>query len=169
MGVQAPAARAYGMDIAVSYHPGREHTAPAGSRSGAEVARIEVFEDLTAAEPFWRRLEDGRCLATPYQRFDLLAAWQHHVGARAGVTPLIVTGFDCAGEPLFLWPFGRIKKGPLTLVRFLGSKHANFNMGLWRRDVPAAVAARDLRDIFARAARDASPGGVDLSRCSASR
>jgi CelD/BcsL family acetyltransferase involved in cellulose biosynthesis len=145
------------MDIAVSYHPGREQRAPATVRSADEVARVEVLHDMTAAEPFWRRLEDGRCLATPYQRFDLLAAWQHHVGARAGVTPWIVTGFDRTGEPIFLWPFGRTKKGPLTLVRFLGSKHANFNLGLWRREAVPAITARGLRDIFAGIA-----DGVDL-------
>src|SRR5258708_29872440 len=94
MGVKAPAAAQ--MDIAVSYHPGRQHTAPASLRGVAEVARVAVLDDMMAAEPFWRRLEDGRCLATPYQRFDLLAAWQHHVGARTGVTPAIVIGFDRA-------------------------------------------------------------------------
>ena len=153
--------RAYGMDIAVSYHPGRERAAPASPRRAAEIARVEVFEDMAAAEPFWRRLEDGRSLSTPYQRFDLLAAWQHHVGARSGVTPFIVTGFDHAGEPLFLWPFGRTQKGLLTLLRFLGSKHANFNMGLWRRDILAAIAAPELRDVFSRVADRGQ--GIDLA------
>jgi CelD/BcsL family acetyltransferase involved in cellulose biosynthesis len=145
------------MDIAVSYHPGREQKAPAALRSAGEIARVEVLRDMTAAEPFWRRLEDGRSLATPYQRFDLLAAWQHHVGARTGVTPWIVTGFDRSGEPLFLWPFGATKKGPLTLVRFLGSKHANFNVGLWRHDVLPTITANDISGTFAGVA-----DGVDL-------
>ena len=148
------------MDIAVSYYPDRERSAPVNLRSADKVARLEVFEDMMAAEPFWRRLEDGRALATPYQRFDLLAAWQTHVGARSGVTPFIVTGFDHAGEPLFVWPFGRTQKGALTLVRFLGSKHANFNVGLWRRDSLAAMTARNIRDVFDRVA-DAGHG-VDL-------
>jgi CelD/BcsL family acetyltransferase involved in cellulose biosynthesis len=145
------------MDIAVSYHPGREQKAPAALRSAGEIARVEVLRDMTAAEPFWRRLEDGRSLATPYQRFDLLAAWQHQVGARTGVTPWIVTGFDRSGEPLFLWPFGATKKGPLTLVRFLGSKHANFNVGLWRHDVLPTITADDISGTFAGIA-----DGVDL-------
>jgi CelD/BcsL family acetyltransferase involved in cellulose biosynthesis len=145
------------MDIAVSYHPGREQKAPAALRSAGEIARVEVLRDMTAAEPFWRRLEDGRSLATPYQRFDLLAAWQHHVGAQTGVTPWIVTGFDRSGEPLFLWPFGATKKGPLTLVRFLGSKHANFNVGLWRHDVLPTITAHDISGTFAGIA-----DGVDL-------
>jgi len=146
------------MDIAVTYHPGQEQTTPAAQRSAGAVARVEIYRDMPAAEPAWRRLEDARPLATPYQRFDLLAAWQRHVGARTGVTPFIVAGFDHAGEPLFLWPFGRAKTGPLELVRFLGSKHANFNIGLWRRDSVAAIGARELHDILARVADH----GVDL-------
>jgi CelD/BcsL family acetyltransferase involved in cellulose biosynthesis len=147
------------MDIAVSYHhPGREETAPASPPRVAEIARVEVFEDMMTAEPSWRRLENGCSILTPYQRFDLLSAWQYHVGAHAGVTPFLVTGFDRGGEPLFLWPFGRTQKGPLRIVRFLGSKHANFNVALWRRDLVAAISAQDLHDIFARIADH----GVDL-------
>ena len=145
------------MHIAVSYHPGREHTASTLLRSAGELARVEAFNDMAAAEPFWRRLEGAGSLATPYQRFDFLAAWQHHVGTRTGITPWIIVGFDCAGEPLFLWPLGRSRKGPLTLGRFLGSKHANFNMGLWRPEVLAGITAQELRDTFARVA-----GSVDL-------
>jgi CelD/BcsL family acetyltransferase involved in cellulose biosynthesis len=140
------------MDIAVSYHPGQEQATPAAQRSAGVVARVEIYLDMPAAEPAWRQLEDGGPLATPYQRFDLLAAWLRQVGARTGVTPYIVTGFDHAGEPLFLWPFGRAKTGPLEIISFLGSKHANFNIGVWRRDSIAAIGAHELRDILARIA-----------------
>jgi CelD/BcsL family acetyltransferase involved in cellulose biosynthesis len=140
------------MDVAVSYDPSHAQLAPASLRSADKVAQIRVFDTMLAAEPFWRRLERGETLATPYQRFDLLAAWQHHVGARTGVRPFIVTGFDGAGEPMFLWPLGLRQLGPLRIVNFLGSKHANFNVGLWRRDVLATITADDIRDIFARTA-----------------
>ncbi len=135
------------MDIAVKCQSGRDRTAPARLRSANAAARLEVFADMAAAEPFWRRLEQGGALATPYQRFDLLAAWQRHVGAPAGVSPFIVAGLDHAGEPLFLWPLGRARLGPLTLVRFLGSKHANFNVGLWRRDA-LATTAHEIRAVL---------------------
>ena len=69
--------------------------------------------------------------------------------------PFVVTGFDGLGVPLFLWPFGCTDKGPLKLVRFLGGKHANFNMGLWRRDIVAAITAHQTaRDFFP------APGGA---------
>ena len=77
------------------------------------ISRVEIFDTLAAAEPAWRWLEQGRSLSTAYQRFDLLAAWQRHVGERTGVKPCIVTAFDAGGQPLFLWPFGRVRKGPL--------------------------------------------------------
>lgn len=136
------------METAVSYHPDRDRTVPASPRSTGKLARVEIFEDIMSAEPLWRRLEADGSLATPYQRFDLLSAWQYHVGARTAVTPFIVVGLDDAGEALFLWPFGRTQWGPLKVIRFLGSKHANFNVGLWRRDSLAALGARELRGIF---------------------
>ena len=116
---------------------------------------------MAAAEPFWRRLELGRAFASPYQRYDLLAAWYRHVGARSGVTPFIVAGFDAAGEPALLWPFGRKQVGLLGVVQFLGSKHANFNIGLWRRDILAGATSRDITDIFDQIAAARHP--VDLA------
>jgi len=114
------------------------------------VARVDVIEDMAAAEPHWRALEAGHSLGTPYQRYDFLNLWQRHIGTAAGVTPFIVVGFNAAGSPLFLWPFGRRMLAGLRVVEFLGGKHANFNMGLWRRDVLAGIGADDLRAVLAR-------------------
>ena len=119
------------------------------------LARLEVFEDMAAAEPFWRALEGG--LATPYQRYDFLKLWQQHVGSAAGVTPFIVVGFNAGGEPLFLWPFGRRRLGRLRVAEFLGGKHANFNMALWRCDVAIQCDAADMAAALSRLA-----GEVDL-------
>ena len=157
MGGRGSKSRAFAMTVVVSR---LEVPETACATSAGAVVRLEVFDDLNAAEPFWRRLEQHGALATPYQRFDLLAAWQRHVGARSHVTPFIVAGFDRAGEPAFLWPFGRKQVGPLGLVQFLGSKHANFNVGVWRRDVAAAITAEDMGDIVARIA--AAGRGADV-------
>jgi CelD/BcsL family acetyltransferase involved in cellulose biosynthesis len=148
------------MSIAVAYHPSREEASPAAAPYPGRVARLEVLDDMRAAEPLWRALERDGAWATPYQRFDLLAAWQHHVGAPEGIVPFIVTGFDAAGQPLFLWPLGRKRMGPITLAGFLGSKHASYNIGLWRRDLAATISARDIGDLFARVA--AGSHRVDL-------
>jgi CelD/BcsL family acetyltransferase involved in cellulose biosynthesis len=110
--------------------------------------RVAVLDDMTAAEPFWRALEREDAWATPYQRFDLLAAWQHNVGARKGIVPFIVIGFDVSGRPLFLWPLGRKQMGLFRVAGFLGSKHASFNIGLWRRDLAAAIGEGDIRNLL---------------------
>src|SRR5262249_7332745 len=68
------------------------------------------------------------------------------------VTPCIVIGFDPNGTPLFLWPFGRCMIGPLAVVHFLGSKHANFNLGIWRRDIMGVIEAEDIREVLRRIA-----------------
>jgi CelD/BcsL family acetyltransferase involved in cellulose biosynthesis len=136
------------MNVVVRHPPESDQAvSPPVLRAGG-VATVKVFERLTAAESYWRDLETGGALATPYQRFDFLAAWQHHVGTRAGITPFVVTGFDAGGSPLFLWPFGRLHVGPLQVVQFLGSKHANFNLGLWRRDLAAAITVDELRALL---------------------
>lgn len=130
------------------------------STQPGRTARIEIVQDLARAEPVWRHLEQGDVLATPYQRYDLLAPWLREVGARTGVTPFLVVGRDDTGAPAFLWPLGRSGAGPLTVVRFLGGKHANFNLALWRRDVAAAMDAPALRAVIAAIA--AAGPRVDL-------
>jgi CelD/BcsL family acetyltransferase involved in cellulose biosynthesis len=152
--------RALAMSIAVAYHPSREDALPVSWPRAGRIARVAVFDDMRAAEPFWRTLEHEGAWATPYQSFDLLAAWQHHVGAQEGIVPFIVTGFDPAGRPLFLWPLGRKQVGSIGVARFLGSKHASYNIGLWRRDLAATITVRDVADMFARLADARHP--VDL-------
>jgi CelD/BcsL family acetyltransferase involved in cellulose biosynthesis len=137
------------MNVAVRPLPGigRVKPAPAG-----RIARVEIFDDMTAAEPHWRRLERENTLTTPYQRFDFLSLWHRHVGSAAGATPFIVIGFDAEDAPLLLWPFGRRAFGSLRFVEFLGGKHANFNMALWRRDLAAGIDAKTIHDVLAQLA-----------------
>lgn len=116
----------------------------------SRIARVEVFHDVASAAPHWCALERAGTLSTTYQTFDFLKLWQRHIGDGEGITPFIVTGFNAAGEPLFVWPLGRRKMAGAQIVEFLGGKHANFNMGLWRRDVAAAITAADLQDVLAQ-------------------
>jgi CelD/BcsL family acetyltransferase involved in cellulose biosynthesis len=86
----------------------------------SRIARIELFDNMVAAEPHWRALEQANCLATPYQGYDFLLCWQRHVGEACGVTPVIMVAFNAMGTPLFLWPLGSRKLGALRVVEFLG-------------------------------------------------
>src|SRR5947199_9887096 len=99
----------------------------------SRIARVEILHDLAAAEPVWRSLEQSAAFCTPYQRFDLLSAWQRHVGAREGVEPFIIIARDRDGEPLLLLPLG-VSGRVARVASFLGGKHATFNMAPWQGD-----------------------------------
>jgi CelD/BcsL family acetyltransferase involved in cellulose biosynthesis len=120
-------------------------TLPAVDR---RIARIEFFDEMAAAELHWHALELSNNLSTPYQSYDLLKLWLHYVGAETGISPFIVVGFNAAGTPLFLWPFGIRKVAGLRLVEFLGGKHANFNMALWRHDAAITIGTDDLHEVL---------------------
>jgi len=112
------------------------------------VGEVVVFDDFAAAEGPWRALEGSGSLATPYQGYEFLSHWHAHLGAEAGTAPAIVVGFNPAKVPLFLLPLGLRRSGGLRALEFLGGKHANFNMGLWRRDLAASIGAADLRGVL---------------------
>jgi CelD/BcsL family acetyltransferase involved in cellulose biosynthesis len=124
------------------------------------VARVDIIDDIAAAEPVWRGLEISGAVASPYQRFDFIAPWQRHVGRRKGVRPFLVVGSDARGTPLFLLPLGRTRHGPLEVAGFLGGKHANFNGALWRRDVAASIDRHAMETIVAMIRQ--AGGGADL-------
>ena len=126
------------------------HDSGAAAAANVRIARVEVFTDMAEAEPHWRALEALSPLATPYQAFDFLNLWQRHIGAHEGVSPFVITGFNTAGEPLFVWPLGLHLRGSLRVVEFMGGKHANFNMALWRRDAVAAIGEIELRAVLAQ-------------------
>ncbi len=136
-----------GMNVALRAALARNQGEAGRAERRGPFARIEILDDLSAAEPLWRRLQREDALATPYQSFDLLAAWQRQVGARTGVTPFIVVGFDAGGSPAFLLPLGRTRLGPLGVVSYLGGKHVNFNVALWRRDIVSDATADDVHAI----------------------
>ena len=124
-------------------------TAGAPARSKASrIARVDIATDLSQAAPAWRALEDQAQFSTPYQRYDFLKLWQRHVGSEAGISPFVVVGFNAGRDPLFLWPFGSRRIGSMVSLEFLGGKHANFNMALWRRDVAATIEAKELRKVL---------------------
>ena len=113
------------------------------------IARIDILSDLAAAEPIWRTLEQHANLSTPYQRFDLLSAWQRNIGAREGASPFIVIAVDAEQRPLLLLPLALKKTSVVRVASFMGGKHTTFNMGLWDRDFAAAATPGDLARLLA--------------------
>jgi CelD/BcsL family acetyltransferase involved in cellulose biosynthesis len=121
---------------------GRTAETPARLRSCC-VARVDVFRDIAQAEEIWRALE-SRQLATPYQRFDLLAAWQHEVGTHENVEPFIAIASDADGRPLMLLPLALRRHAGVRIASFMGGKHTTFNMALFDSDFAREATAADL-------------------------
>jgi CelD/BcsL family acetyltransferase involved in cellulose biosynthesis len=120
----------------------------AGS-SPTHIAHVDVFDSIAAAEQAWRTLETDDQFSTPYQRYEFLRPWQDHVGTSEGLTPFIVVARNSAGDAVMLLPLAMGRENGANVVRFLGGKHTTFNMGLWRRDVAAAVTKADLETVLA--------------------
>ena len=110
----------------------------------SRIASVEILGDLSQAEPVWRSLENPAQFSTPYQRFDFLATWQRQVGGREGLRPFIVIAYDGEHRPLLLLPLALGHQHGVRTARFMGGKHATFNMALWDRDFAAAATAADL-------------------------
>ena len=110
----------------------------------SRIASVDILSDLDQAEPIWRGLEDQAQFSTPYQRFDFLATWQRQVGAREGLRPFIVIAYDGERRPLLLLPLALGHQHGVRTARFMGGKHATFNMALWDRDFVTGATAADL-------------------------
>ena len=52
------------MDIALNYGAAARRSEAVGLRRDVQIARVEVFDSLEGAEPFWRRLEQAPCRNT---------------------------------------------------------------------------------------------------------
>jgi CelD/BcsL family acetyltransferase involved in cellulose biosynthesis len=134
-------------------------SAPLRAGSGAiEVGCVDVIRNMVQAESVWRSCESDGYLTTPYQRFDLLNAWQRNVGEHEGVAPFIVVVRDRKGSVLLVLPLAIKRENGACVARFLGGKHTTFNFGLWRGDFAATATKDDFRAILSAVAA----GGVDV-------
>src|SRR4051794_41222103 len=124
------------MAAVIGNEPARTVASPART-----VANVEIFDSFRAVEQEWRALESAGQTATPYQRFDLVNAWQDHVGVCLDAKPLPVIAYDAEKRPVMLLPLVTKSLGPFRVACFPGGKHSNFNMALWRREFAAAATA----------------------------
>src|SRR3984957_12038757 len=136
----------------------RTAASPAWTKS-PPIAGIDILYDLGQAETIWRSLERPPHLSTPYQRFDFLSLWYRQVGVREGLQPFIVIAYDGERRPLLLCPLARRQEHGVRVARFMGGKHATFNMALWDRDFAAEASRADL-DALISAIRERSEADV---------
>ena len=136
-------------------------TARPHARLGATgIARVAVARDMAEAEAVWRACTGPDFLATPYQRFELLAAWYANIGRHDGVRPFVVTAYDAADRPLLLLPLAVGRENGATVARFMGGKHPTYNMAVWRRTFAASATKIEL-DALTAAIRSHAEG-VDV-------
>lgn len=140
--------------MTIAFHPSPP-TAPDGPEplGPTFVARIEIFDDLAAANATWSRLKGLGAVASPYQDFDWVRLWHEHVSPHGEMAPCLIAGFDAANEPMFLWPFVRGTFGPFRVASFFGGKHATINMALWRRDIARDFSRVDMKGVLSSVAR----------------
>lgn len=121
-------------------------------------ARVEVATDPSGVLEVWRDLEVA-ANGSPYQTSRFLLPWLATEGRAEGIAPFIVTAYDQSGRAVALLPFGLRHRRLMRIAGFLGGKHANYNMGLFR---PGSVWAAGHIEALLRAAAASVPGGPDL-------
>lgn len=126
-------------------------SAPArSSLAGAAAAgklKIDVCDDLAAAETHWRRLESEGD-STVYQSFEWAAAALETIEKQCRAKTMIVLG-TMQDRPAFVLPL--VCKGRLIRrVEWIGGPHVNFNFGLYSREFLEAAEPHDIRAIVDR-------------------
>jgi len=126
---------------------GVEDGSLAAARPAVDGVRLAVHDDLAAVERDWRAFEkiaDG----TVFQSYDWVSLWQHHIGRRNGVQPIVVTGHDRQGQLLFLLPLGIERGGLVRRLTWLGTKLCDYNGPLLAPDFGARVDGPRFRELW---------------------
>jgi len=114
---------------------------------------VECLHDFAEAEAAWRELE-GIGITSVYQRMVWTTTWHRHIGSRIGIEPVIVVG-RLMGRPVFVWPMGVRRVGPLRIGHWLGGSHANYNFGIYDPAASPAFSQRQLAVVLADVANAA--------------
>ena len=95
-------------------------------------APVEVLTQFGKAEPLWRELVQQGAICSRYQHYSWMSGWWDHIGRIDQASPHMTVLRDEAGKPVLLLPLIRKKVGPLHVGFFMGGKHTNFNLPVWR-------------------------------------
>ncbi|MEM6617125.1 MAG: GNAT family N-acetyltransferase [Pseudomonadota bacterium] len=120
---------------------------------------VQVTSDLSQVETAWREFET-RAICTPYQSFDFVRLWIETIGVADRVSPVIAVIRSRSGQITAILPFGRYKRGPVTVAGWLGDQNMNYFMGLF--DPDAALTGQDLKKCLVEIAKAASVDGFFL-------
>lgn len=95
-------------------------------------APVEVLTQFGKAEPLWREMVQHGAICSRYQHYSWMSGWWDHIGNISQASPHIAVLRDDAGMPVLLLPLVRKRVGPLQVGFFMGGKHTNFNLPVWR-------------------------------------
>lgn len=113
--------------------------------------RLNVIDDLSKFAPKWAEFELAS-VGSLFQSLRWVSTWLRTAAAACGETPLIIAGYDRAGQLAFIFPFAtRINgsgKTPASTLTWLGQSQTSYNIGIYRRDVMNALTADQLDAIL---------------------
>ncbi|WP_332683089.1 GNAT family N-acetyltransferase, partial [Bosea sp. (in: a-proteobacteria)] len=113
--------------------------AAASQREGARGwSRISVGGDIAELEAEWRRLE-ATGLVTPYQAYDWILPFVETVGRTEAMEFRFARICDAEGATLALLPLVITRRHGTRFAEFIGGKHANYHMGVYRPDFAQAL------------------------------
>lgn len=121
-------------------------------------ARIIVSGDLAALEADWRALE-ADALVTPYQAYDWVRPFVTTIGRAEEMDFRFVRIEDSQGALLALFPLVVARRFGTRFAEFIGGKHANYHMALYRPDFAEALDATAAQQLLREIG--AAIGGID--------
>lgn len=121
-------------------------------------ARVQVGSDLAALEADWRALE-ADALVTPYQAYDWVRPFAATIGRAERMEFRFVRVEDGQGGLLALFPLVVTRRLGTRFAEFIGGKHANYHMALYRPDFAGALDAAATQALLREIG--AAIGGID--------
>jgi CelD/BcsL family acetyltransferase involved in cellulose biosynthesis len=103
-------------------------------------ARVVAGSDLAALEADWRALE-AEALVTPYQSYDWVQPFAATIGRAESMDFRFIRIEDGQGGLLALFPLVITRRLGTRFAEFIGGKHANYHMALYRPDFAGALDA----------------------------
>ncbi len=117
---------------------------------------LSIATELGAVEADWKALEE-RAAISPYQRYDLAAAWLRHAAASERLRARIGVVRDDTERVVMVLPLGVEHRFGITVATYLGGSHFNLNLPLCDPHLRlGGIAAAALLDVYAKEA------GADL-------
>jgi CelD/BcsL family acetyltransferase involved in cellulose biosynthesis len=98
-------------------------------------SRVEVLTQIGKVEPLWRELVQQGAICSRYQHYSWMSLWWDHIGSVTQAAPHITVLRDETGKPALMLPLLRKRLGPIHAGFFMGGKHINFNLPVWRPEL----------------------------------